>query len=151
MAQQELADRLDRPQSFVAKIEGGERRIDLIEFIAIARAIGREPAGLLKEYLEGQKPTRVRKLPSRRQSAGLLRRGPRYSFAAKQYLPTWRADNTLLSAAREGGRMPLLRSALRPCTPFWGVTAVPESGRSFSRPYFWRRLNGVAAIQGHVD
>jgi transcriptional regulator with XRE-family HTH domain len=45
IAQQKLADRLDRPQSFVAKIEGGERRIDVIEFIAIAKAIGREPAG----------------------------------------------------------------------------------------------------------
>jgi transcriptional regulator with XRE-family HTH domain len=39
IVQQELADKLGRPQSFVAKIEGGERRIDVIEFIAIARAL----------------------------------------------------------------------------------------------------------------
>jgi transcriptional regulator with XRE-family HTH domain len=41
IVQQELADRLGKPQSFVAKVEGGERRIDVIEFIAIAKAIGR--------------------------------------------------------------------------------------------------------------
>jgi transcriptional regulator with XRE-family HTH domain len=35
MVQQELADKLGKPQSFVAKVERGERRI---EFIAIARA-----------------------------------------------------------------------------------------------------------------
>jgi transcriptional regulator with XRE-family HTH domain len=67
LVQQELADKLGRPQSFVAKVKGGERRIDVIEFIAIARAIGREPVGLLKQYLEGEKPARGRKLSSRGQ------------------------------------------------------------------------------------
>jgi transcriptional regulator with XRE-family HTH domain len=43
MVQQELAERLGRPQSFVAKVEGGERRIDVIEFIAIVKAIGARP------------------------------------------------------------------------------------------------------------
>lgn len=31
MTEQELADRLGKPQSFVAKYEGGERRIDAVE------------------------------------------------------------------------------------------------------------------------
>jgi Helix-turn-helix len=35
--QQKLAKKLGKPQSFVAQYEGGERRIDLVEFIAIAR------------------------------------------------------------------------------------------------------------------
>jgi transcriptional regulator with XRE-family HTH domain len=52
MVQQELADKLGKPQSFVAKVERGERRIDIIEFIAIARAIGRDPLRLMKQYLE---------------------------------------------------------------------------------------------------
>ncbi len=43
LTQRELADRLQRPQSFVAKYEGGERRIDVVEFIEISRAIGAEP------------------------------------------------------------------------------------------------------------
>ena len=51
LTQQDLAKRLKRPQSFVAKYERGERRIDVVEFIAIARAIGVDPLGLLKSLL----------------------------------------------------------------------------------------------------
>jgi transcriptional regulator with XRE-family HTH domain len=40
LTQQEVANRLRKPQSFVAKYEGGERRLDVVEFLAIARAIG---------------------------------------------------------------------------------------------------------------
>jgi ribosome-binding protein aMBF1 (putative translation factor) len=40
MTQQQLADKLGKHQSFVAKYEGGERRIDVIEFLHIARALG---------------------------------------------------------------------------------------------------------------
>lgn len=49
--QQTLAKALGRPQSFIAKYEGGERRIDLVEFIAIARALGADPIGLFREFL----------------------------------------------------------------------------------------------------
>lgn len=51
LTQQELADRLKRPQSFVAKYEGGERRIDVLEFITIARAMGADPVRLLKALI----------------------------------------------------------------------------------------------------
>jgi ribosome-binding protein aMBF1 (putative translation factor) len=37
--QQALAKKLSEPQSFVAKYEGGERRLDVVEFIAIAEAL----------------------------------------------------------------------------------------------------------------
>ena len=40
MTQQELARRLKRPQSFVSKYESGERRLDIIEFMHVAMAIG---------------------------------------------------------------------------------------------------------------
>ena len=43
LTQDGLAKRLKKPQSFVAKYEGGERRIDVIEFLAITRAIGADP------------------------------------------------------------------------------------------------------------
>ena len=43
-----LAEKLGRPQSFVAKYEGGERRLDVAEFIGIARAIGADPHKLLR-------------------------------------------------------------------------------------------------------
>ena len=49
LTQQQLADRLGKPQSFVAKYEGGERRIDVIEFVGIARALEIDPARAVRE------------------------------------------------------------------------------------------------------
>lgn len=43
LTQVELAARLKRPQSFVSKYERGERRIDVVEFLEIAKAIGVDP------------------------------------------------------------------------------------------------------------
>jgi transcriptional regulator with XRE-family HTH domain len=48
LTQHDVAKRLRRPQSFVAKYEGGERRIDVVEFIAIMRVIGADPVRLLR-------------------------------------------------------------------------------------------------------
>jgi transcriptional regulator with XRE-family HTH domain len=47
LTQVELAERLSKPQSFVSKIERSERRVDVLEFCAIARALGVRPAVLL--------------------------------------------------------------------------------------------------------
>jgi ribosome-binding protein aMBF1 (putative translation factor) len=52
MTQVQLALRLAKPQSFVSKIERSERRLDVLEFCAIARAIGTEPDELLKAILK---------------------------------------------------------------------------------------------------
>ncbi|AOZ71047.1 transcriptional regulator [Rhodobacter xanthinilyticus] len=46
LTQQALADRLQRPQSFVAKVEGCERRLDVVEFLHLCRAIGADPAAI---------------------------------------------------------------------------------------------------------
>jgi transcriptional regulator with XRE-family HTH domain len=51
LTQQKLARRLGKPQSFVAKYEGGERRLDVIEFIVIAQTIGADPVRLLRALL----------------------------------------------------------------------------------------------------
>jgi transcriptional regulator with XRE-family HTH domain len=48
LTQHEVAKRLKKPQSFIAKYEGGERRIDVVEFLAIARAIGADPVRILR-------------------------------------------------------------------------------------------------------
>ena len=48
LTQRQLAQRLNKPPSFVAKIEQGERRVDLVEFIAIARALSLKPSSLLE-------------------------------------------------------------------------------------------------------
>ena len=46
ITQQELADRLNRPQSYVAKVETGERRLDVVEFIEWCHCTG-VPADVL--------------------------------------------------------------------------------------------------------
>lgn len=47
VSQRELARRLDKPPSFVNKIEQLERRLDVLEFIAIANALEIDPSALL--------------------------------------------------------------------------------------------------------
>jgi transcriptional regulator with XRE-family HTH domain len=39
LTQAQLAGRLGKPQSFVSKYERRERRLDVVEFVAIARAL----------------------------------------------------------------------------------------------------------------
>lgn len=51
LTQMQLAEKMDRPQSFVAKYEGGERRIDVVEFCEIAAALGADPVSLFQEFL----------------------------------------------------------------------------------------------------
>ena len=50
--QQEIAERLGKPQSYVAKIEGGERRLDVVEFIALAKAINVNPKTLFANVVQ---------------------------------------------------------------------------------------------------
>ena len=47
LTQAELAETLNKPQSFVAKYENGERRIDVVEFVDITAALGVSVADLL--------------------------------------------------------------------------------------------------------
>lgn len=49
LTQVELARKLKRPQSFVSKCERGERRLDVVEFFEVARALGIDPLAFLKE------------------------------------------------------------------------------------------------------
>jgi transcriptional regulator with XRE-family HTH domain len=55
LTQDALALRLKRPQSFVAKYEGGERRLDVVEFIAISRALGADPLKLMASLVASGK------------------------------------------------------------------------------------------------
>ncbi len=48
LSQAAVAEKLGRPQSYVADIERNERRIDVIEFLALAEAIGFDPVKALQ-------------------------------------------------------------------------------------------------------
>lgn len=50
LSQAELARRLAKPQSFVSKFERGERRLDVIEFLSVTRALGVDPIHLLCRF-----------------------------------------------------------------------------------------------------
>jgi len=52
LSQWDVAKKLGRPQSFVSKYESGERLLDVIEFIAVARAMGVDPNDILSELLK---------------------------------------------------------------------------------------------------
>jgi hypothetical protein len=47
--QHDLARKLRRHQSWVARLEGGQRRIDVVEFLELADVIGFNPAKMLKQ------------------------------------------------------------------------------------------------------
>jgi transcriptional regulator with XRE-family HTH domain len=52
LTQAEVAARLKRPQSFVAKYEGGEWRLDVIEFIEVVRAMGGDPVAMFDTLVD---------------------------------------------------------------------------------------------------
>lgn len=58
VSQAELGRRLGRPQPFISYIERGERRVDVIEFYAIMKALGADPETKFSE-LAFKLPARV--------------------------------------------------------------------------------------------
>lgn len=55
--QEDLASRIGKNQSFISRIESGQRRVDILEFVALARALAVDPAKLFQRVLS--------KLPAR--------------------------------------------------------------------------------------
>lgn len=48
LTQQELASMLSKPQSYVSKLERGERRIDVLEFLELCGLLHLEPSSFVK-------------------------------------------------------------------------------------------------------
>ncbi|MCX8585424.1 helix-turn-helix transcriptional regulator [Gilliamella sp. B3023] len=49
ITQEKLAQALNRPQSFIAKVESGERQLDVVEFVHIARLLSINPETVVKK------------------------------------------------------------------------------------------------------
>ena len=52
LTQQEVAFRLKKPQSFVAKYESGKRSLDVAEFMFLLKALGLPPKDALEQIYE---------------------------------------------------------------------------------------------------
>lgn len=50
--QADLARRLGKDQSFISRIEGGQRRVDMVEFLEYAEALGIEPRQLFTAFMD---------------------------------------------------------------------------------------------------
>jgi len=57
ITQTELSAKLSRPQSYVSKYERGERRLDVIEFLEVAKALGVDPQEVLKSFTDRKGPS----------------------------------------------------------------------------------------------
>ena len=51
LSQREFAKKLRRTNNFVWRIEAGERKVDVLEFIEIAKAAGIEPDELMRRVM----------------------------------------------------------------------------------------------------
>jgi Predicted transcription factor, homolog of eukaryotic MBF1 len=49
LTQAQLAEALGKPQSFIAKVENGERRLDVVEFVHLARLVGVDLYKIMEE------------------------------------------------------------------------------------------------------
>jgi len=57
VTQVDLAAKLGKDQTFISLIERSQRRVDVLEFVALAKAMGADPVELFQEV--------VRRLPKR--------------------------------------------------------------------------------------
>lgn len=55
LRQEDLAEKLGQPQSFVSRYESGERRVDLLELGEICRALGLSLSDFVKRFEKGDR------------------------------------------------------------------------------------------------
>jgi transcriptional regulator with XRE-family HTH domain len=48
LTQTQVAEKLSKPQSYIAKVEGADRKLDVMEFVELCEAIHQNPSELIK-------------------------------------------------------------------------------------------------------
>jgi transcriptional regulator with XRE-family HTH domain len=56
LTQAELAEKLGEYQSFIARLESGQRRVDVVEFIELAEILGFDPAAAIRSLARRSQP-----------------------------------------------------------------------------------------------
>ncbi|WP_407675209.1 helix-turn-helix domain-containing protein [Pasteurella atlantica] len=51
ITQQQIANKLNKPQSYIAKIERCERKLDILEFIELCEAMNTSPITILQKFV----------------------------------------------------------------------------------------------------
>ncbi len=59
VTQAQLSEAFGRPQSFIAKVENGERRLDIVEFLHLARLLDLEPMDVINRIYSKYKPLKL--------------------------------------------------------------------------------------------
>ncbi len=54
LSQRQLSERLQQPPNWIQRIESLERRVDVAEFITIAKAVGADAAELFREAIDSR-------------------------------------------------------------------------------------------------
>jgi transcriptional regulator with XRE-family HTH domain len=54
LSQRQLAERLDKPQSYVSKYERGERRLDVVEFLELCGVLNLDACAVLRRIGGGE-------------------------------------------------------------------------------------------------
>lgn len=52
MLQVDLARNLKKPQSYISKVESGERNLDILEYVAYCKALEISPSQFLKKFVD---------------------------------------------------------------------------------------------------
>ncbi len=53
LTQSQVSAKLNRPQSFVSKVESGERRLDVVEFVQLCGVLGADPVSIVAQLKDG--------------------------------------------------------------------------------------------------
>lgn len=65
LTQSEVGERLGNTQTFVSKVERGERRLDVVEFAEWCEALGLAAGSAFQQFLEVRAKSKDRKISSR--------------------------------------------------------------------------------------